>query len=131
MPLNTEGSKCSSMSSSAAAIITLLVIRQYEWKSYRLFVDWLVLQLSRIPHFTTLQKFTKRISGTVLAEQSEYEWKSYRLFVDWLVLQLSRIPHFTTLQKFTKRISGTVLAELMDYIGRLTTKSYLVVKPES
>jgi len=54
--------------------IVLLVIRQYEAKSYRLFVDWLVeayylrivLQLSHIPHFTTLQKFTERISGTLL-----------------------------------------------------------------
>ena len=42
----------------------------YEGKSYRMFVDWLVeayylrlfLQLSRIPHFTTLQKFADRIS---------------------------------------------------------------------
>ena len=53
------------------------MIRQYEGKrSYRLFVDWLVeeayylkivLQLSQhIPHFTTLQKFTERITGTVL-----------------------------------------------------------------
>jgi hypothetical protein len=54
--------------------IVLLVIRQYEAKSYRLFADWLVeayylrmvLQLSHIPHFTTLQKFTERISGTLL-----------------------------------------------------------------
>ena len=54
--------------------MVLLVIRQYEAKSYRLFVDWLVeayylrmvLQLSHIPHFTTLQKFTERISGTIL-----------------------------------------------------------------
>jgi hypothetical protein len=38
------------------------------------FVEWLVeayylrifLQLSHIPHFTTLQKFTERISGTLL-----------------------------------------------------------------
>jgi hypothetical protein len=54
--------------------MVLLVIRQYEGKSYRLFVDWLVeayylrmvLQLSRIPHFTILQKFTEIISGTIL-----------------------------------------------------------------
>jgi hypothetical protein len=54
--------------------MVLLVIRQYEAKSYRLFVDWLVeayylrmvLQLSHIPHFTTLQKFAERISGTLL-----------------------------------------------------------------
>ncbi|HET7283297.1 MAG TPA: hypothetical protein VFI70_01305, partial [Nitrososphaeraceae archaeon] len=44
-------------------------------KSYRVFSEWLVeayclrtfLQLSQhIPHFTTLQKFTERISGTLL-----------------------------------------------------------------
>src|SRR5215467_1201017 len=56
--------------------VVLLVIRQYEGKSYRLYVDWLVeayylkmvLQLSCIPHFTTLQKFTERISGTILQQ---------------------------------------------------------------
>ena len=54
--------------------IVLLVIRQYEGKSYRMFSEWLVeayylrtvLQLSHIPHFTTLHKFTERISGTLL-----------------------------------------------------------------
>jgi len=55
-------------------IVSLVVIRQYEEKSYRLFSGWLVeayhlrtfLQLSHIPHFTTLQKFRERISGTLL-----------------------------------------------------------------
>ena len=55
-------------------IVLLLVIRQYEGKSYRLFSEWLVeayylrmfLQLSHIPHFTTLQKFTERVNGTML-----------------------------------------------------------------
>jgi Transposase DDE domain len=54
--------------------MVLLVIRQYEGKSYRMFSEWLVeayylrtfLRLSHIPHFTTLQKFTERISGTLL-----------------------------------------------------------------
>jgi hypothetical protein len=54
--------------------MVLLVIRQYEGKSYRMFSEWLVeayylrtfLQLSHIPHYTTLQKFTERISGTLL-----------------------------------------------------------------
>jgi hypothetical protein len=52
----------------------MLTIRQYEGKSYRMFTEWLVeahylrmfLQISRIPHFTTLQKFSDRIAGTVL-----------------------------------------------------------------
>src|SRR6185437_5813569 len=52
----------------------ILVIRQYEGKSYHLFSEWLVeayylrmfLQLSHIPHFTTLQKFTERVNGTML-----------------------------------------------------------------
>jgi hypothetical protein len=55
--------------------IVLITIRQYEGKSYRmLFVDWLFeayylrsfLGLSRIPHFTTLQKFTDRINNSLL-----------------------------------------------------------------
>ena len=54
--------------------IVLLTIRQYEGKSYRMFADWLVeayylktfLQLSKIPHFTAMQKFSARIAGTLL-----------------------------------------------------------------
>ena len=54
--------------------LILLTIRQYEGKSYRMFIEWLVeayylrlfLGLSRIPHFTTLQKFADRISNTLL-----------------------------------------------------------------
>jgi hypothetical protein len=54
--------------------IVLLVLRQYENKSYRMFVEWLFeayylrmfMQLSHIPHYTTLQKFAARISGTIL-----------------------------------------------------------------
>ena len=55
-------------------IVLLVMIRQYEGKSYRLFSEWLVeayylrmfLELSHIPHFTTLQKFTERLNGTML-----------------------------------------------------------------
>jgi hypothetical protein len=54
--------------------VILLAIRQYEGKSYRMFTEWLVeayylrlfLGLSRIPHFTTLQKFTDRINNSLL-----------------------------------------------------------------
>jgi|SRR5215203_1992557 len=54
--------------------MVLVTIRQYEGKSYRMFRDWLVeayylrlfLQLSRIPHYTTLQKFTDRINIVLL-----------------------------------------------------------------
>jgi hypothetical protein len=54
--------------------IVLLVLRQYENKSYRMFVEWLFeayylrmfMQLSNIPHYTTLQKFAARVSGTIL-----------------------------------------------------------------
>ena len=56
--------------------IVLLVLRQYENKSYRMFVEWLIeayylrmfLQLSHIPHYTTLQKFAARINGTILTK---------------------------------------------------------------
>ena len=54
--------------------VILLSIRQYESKSYRMFIDWLIeaqylrmfIHLSKIPHFTTLQKFADRITGPVL-----------------------------------------------------------------
>ena len=54
--------------------MVLLTVRQYEGKSYRMFAEWLVeayylrmfLQLSHIPHYTTLQKFSSRINGTLL-----------------------------------------------------------------
>ena len=53
--------------------LILLTIRQYEGKSYRMFVEWLIeayylrlfLGLSSIPHFTTLQKFTDRVNNTL------------------------------------------------------------------
>ena len=56
--------------------MVLLTVRQYEGKSYRMFVEWLVeayylrlfLQLSCIPHFTTLQKFADRINSTLLGK---------------------------------------------------------------
>ena len=55
--------------------VVLLVLRQYENKSYRMFVEWLFkeayylemfMQLSNIPHYATLQKFAVRVSGTIL-----------------------------------------------------------------
>ena len=54
--------------------IILLVLRQYESKSYESFVEWLdvateivlQLQLQTIPHFTTLQKAAARISQGIL-----------------------------------------------------------------
>ena len=49
----------------------LLVLRQYERKDYRGFIDWLeiatpiteYLQLKRIPHFTSLQKAAARLDS--------------------------------------------------------------------
>jgi hypothetical protein len=57
-------------------IVVLLTVRQYEGKSYRMFAEWLFeayylrmfLQLSYIPHYTTLQKLAARINGTILAK---------------------------------------------------------------
>ena len=55
--------------------LILFTIRLYEGKSYsRMFVEWLIeayylrlfLGLSRISHFTTLQKFTERINNALL-----------------------------------------------------------------
>ena len=54
--------------------IVLLVLRQYESKSYESMVEWLEvatelviqLQLKSIPHFTTLQKAASRLSDILL-----------------------------------------------------------------
>ena len=54
--------------------IIMLVLRQYESKSYESFVEWLevsdrvvqMLELKCIPHFTTLQKAATRISEILL-----------------------------------------------------------------
>lgn len=50
--------------------VMLLVFRQHERKSYRDFIDWLsfsklpkAICLRRIPHFTTLQKFSARMKS--------------------------------------------------------------------
>ena len=59
--------------------LVLLVLRQYEAKSYRRFVDFLhecigvqqFLGLSRIPHYTTLQKAATRLSHAVLQKMLE------------------------------------------------------------
>ena len=59
-------------------VLLSVMIRQYEGKnSYRLFSEWLVeayylrmfLQLSHIPHFTTLQKFTERVNNGTMLER--------------------------------------------------------------
>jgi hypothetical protein len=54
--------------------LILLVLRQYEAKSYRRFVEFLqeafgvgdLLGLSRIPHYTTLQKAAARLTHGML-----------------------------------------------------------------
>jgi hypothetical protein len=56
------------------------MIRQYQGKTYRMFVDWLVeayylriaLRLSYMPHYTILQKFAARINGTNLAKKDNF-----------------------------------------------------------
>ena len=65
--------------------LSLLTIRQYEGKSYRMFTEWLVeahylrtfLKISsRISHFTTLQKFTDRITGTIHSGKDNFFFHS-------------------------------------------------------
>jgi len=59
---------------SVHQLILMLVLRQYESKSYESMVEWLsvsseivvMLQLKSIPHFTTLQKAAARLSDILL-----------------------------------------------------------------
>jgi len=61
-------------------MVLLVMIRQYEAKSYRMFVDWLVeayylsiaLRLSYTPHYTILQKFAARINDSILAKKDNF-----------------------------------------------------------
>ena len=56
--------------------LVLLTIKQYEHKSCRIFAESMVeahyfrifLRLSKIPHFTTLQKFADRINNVMLGK---------------------------------------------------------------
>ena len=85
--------------------MVLLVIRQYEGKSYRMFSEWLVeayylrtfLQLSHIPHFTTLQKFTERINGILLEKSKNWTTIRWNRFV-WIQSN----PRFSVLHRKSK-----------------------------
>ena len=54
---------------------------------HRMFIDWLIeaqyiylrifIQLSKIPHFTTLQKFAGRIAGTVTGKDNLFIYFTY------------------------------------------------------
>ena len=89
--------------------IVLLVLRQYEGKSNRIFI-------------TVWQHLV------VLLTIKQYERKSYRMFAEWSIeahyfrifLQLSKIPHFTTLQKFADRINNVMLGKIISSFVVLT-----------
>ena len=89
--------------------LVLLTIRQYEGKSYRKFIEWLVeeyylrsyLQLLRIPHFTTLQKFTDRIKNSLLEKIiSSFivisGTKHIFVGVDWSEFKITHASHYYT-----------------------------------
>ncbi|MGA9169848.1 MAG: hypothetical protein WBZ20_06860 [Nitrososphaeraceae archaeon] len=79
--------------------IVLLVLRQYEEKSYRMFVEWLIeayylrtgiIQLSHIPHYTTLQKFAATVSGTILE----------RIILDFINVEIKALIYTTLLSHY-------------------------------
>jgi hypothetical protein len=83
IPLFLHHKKSNHIFTSWQQHIVLLVLRQYEDKSYRMFiVEWLIeayyylrtlIQLSHIPHYyTTLQKFAARITGTMLEREDNF-----------------------------------------------------------
>ena len=95
----------------------LTIIRQYEGKSYRMFTEWLIeahylrtfLKISRrTPHFTTLQKFTDRIAGTILERKnnlffhcpSSYQCQADILWNRFVWIQVN--PFITVLHRKTK-----------------------------
>ena len=88
----------------------LVTIRQYEGKSYRMFTDWFVeayymrlfLQLSKIPHYTTLQKFTDRIIivmlGKIISSFILYWYKTHIY-----QYRFNRIQNNTCIRVYTSR----------------------------
>ncbi len=88
--------------------LILLALRQYEGKSYRRFVEWLreayylriFLQLSKIPHYTTLQKFAARMNGTTL----------YR--ISGIVEAPAKPSEFYFLQQYYASMGNTNLDEI-------------------
>jgi hypothetical protein len=94
-------------------LLLLVMIRQYEGKIYRMFSEWLAeeadylrtfLQLSHIPHFTTLQKFTERISGTLLEKVvSSFIILKDRTTIHWdRFIWIQSNLHFTVLYRKSK-----------------------------
>ncbi len=90
----------------------LLVIRQYESKSYRRFVELIqecvgiqeYLELSKIPHYTTLQKVSTRLDSNVLHKmlQEFILYKRVRLVLAGI--DGSGFSYSTASYYYTKRI---------------------------
>jgi hypothetical protein len=67
-------SRCSNRVYGVWQHVALLAFRQLEGKSYRRFIDWFrdckpivkFLNMKRIPHYTTVQKFASRTPSTLL-----------------------------------------------------------------
>jgi len=92
--------------------LILLALRQYESKSYRMFVDLIqecvdiqeYLELSQIPHFTTLQKAAARLDGNLLHKmlQEFILYKKVRLVLAGI--DGSGFSYSTASYHYTKRI---------------------------
>ena len=120
--------------------MVLLTVRQYEGKSYRMFAEWLVeayylrmfLQLSHIPHYTTLQKFSSRINGTLL----ERIISSFVLLIGSIRRRLFigidstgfKITHAS--QYYTERTGLRKEEDMQNYLSELTcyNKSYVLLR---
>ena len=120
--------------------MVLLTGRQYEGKSYRMFAEWLVeayylrmfLQLSHIPHYTTLQKFSSRINGTLL----ERIISSFVLLIGSIRRRLFigidstefKITHAS--QYYTERTGLRKEEDMQNYLSELTcyNKSYVLLR---
>ena len=92
--------------------LVLLALRQYESKSYRMFIDFLdecigvqkFLGLSKIPHFTTLQKAAARLDTAMLQKILESFVIHTRIKKIFAGIDATGFSHTQASYYYTKRI---------------------------
>jgi hypothetical protein len=91
--------------------LILLVLRQYECKSYRRFVEFLqeafgvreLLGLSKIPHYTTIQKAAARLTHGILIRILESFVLQSRIRKMFAGIDSTGLPHGQASYYYTKR----------------------------
>lgn len=113
-------------------LLTLLAIRQLEGKSYRRYTEWLrictpllrALGVARLPHYTTLQKFSSRLPSELLdrilrgfAQDEASRPASLVVGVDASGFKPSRASSYYTKSRKPRRVKRYVKCALAVELG--------------